>query len=70
MAAATTTSPADTGLENVEKKEAVLPTPDLEVAGVNPAQDPLALLEKIRTSDDAHPTRVSVLIAKGCRYSE
>ena len=51
----TRTAPADQSLDKLEKKETLPLTGDVE--GANKREDPLALLEKIRTTDDAHPIR-------------
>lgn len=52
---ADTAGPAAPSPDISEKKEALPPTTDVE-GGVKD-QDPLALLEKIHTDDDAHPIR-------------
>ena len=51
----THTAPAGRPLDDSEKKETLPLAGDVE--GANKNQDPLALLEKIRTNDDAHPIR-------------
>lgn len=54
--ATTASSPGDTASETLEKKEAIPPMGG-DIEGAPETEDPLALLEMIHTSDDAHPIR-------------